>query len=144
MESIFFLKKKNYFCFNYNFNVSQYFHRCMRSGMLLRGAVTTAVYRKALVLSTMAKQTSTSGEIVNLMTVDAQVGVRVYLCVGLSFNFDFSLHYFSSICSVLSPLHLTLPHLPSIPALHGPDDVPAHAVVRESSNSPGSYVIGVR
>ena len=102
--------------------------------MLLRGAVTTAVYRKALVLSTMAKQTSTSGEIVNLMTVDAQVGVCVGVWVSLSISISFYAIFPPFILFCHCPLHVTLPHLPSLPALHGPDDVPAHAVVRAHSD----------
>ncbi|ELU09880.1 hypothetical protein CAPTEDRAFT_178694 [Capitella teleta] len=50
----------------------QYFHRCFIVGMNLRTAVTAAVYKKALKLSNAAKQKSTVGEIVNLMSVDAQ------------------------------------------------------------------------
>eukprot|EP01132_Coremiostelium_polycephalum_P009679 gene9679-11876_t len=48
----------------------QYFHRCFRVGMWLRSAVVTAVYRKAL--STSLREGTTIGEIVNLMSVDAQ------------------------------------------------------------------------
>ena len=51
----------------------QYFHRVMTLGMRLRSAVIAAVYNKAMVLSTSAKQTTTTGEMVNLMAVDAQV-----------------------------------------------------------------------
>jgi ABC-type multidrug transport system fused ATPase/permease subunit len=49
----------------------QYFHICMVSGMRMRSAIITAVYRKALVLSNASRQGSTVGEIVNLMSVDA-------------------------------------------------------------------------
>ncbi|KAL0992606.1 hypothetical protein UPYG_G00095640 [Umbra pygmaea] len=41
-------------------------------GMRLRTAIVGAVYRKALVISNAARRTSTVGEIVNLMSVDAQ------------------------------------------------------------------------
>ncbi|TWW64338.1 Multidrug resistance-associated protein 1 ATP-binding cassette sub-family C member 1 [Takifugu flavidus] len=41
-------------------------------GMRLRTAIIGAVYRKALVISSTARRTSTVGEIVNLMSVDAQ------------------------------------------------------------------------
>lgn len=50
----------------------QYFHRCMRVGMQIRSGVTAAIYRKALNLSNSSRQSSTVGEIVNLMSVDAQ------------------------------------------------------------------------
>jgi ATP-binding cassette, subfamily C (CFTR/MRP), member 1 len=50
----------------------QYFHRCLRTGMVLRSAVVTCIYKKALRLSVTARQTSTTGEITNLMSVDAQ------------------------------------------------------------------------
>ncbi|EGG17998.1 ABC transporter C family protein [Cavenderia fasciculata] len=48
----------------------QYFHRCFRVGMWLRSAVVTSVYRKAL--RTSLREGTTVGEIVNLMSVDAQ------------------------------------------------------------------------
>ncbi|XP_042293386.1 multidrug resistance-associated protein 1 isoform X2 [Sceloporus undulatus] len=50
----------------------QYFHICFVTGMRLKTAVIGAVYRKALVITTSARKTSTVGEIVNLMSVDAQ------------------------------------------------------------------------
>ncbi|XP_067333226.1 multidrug resistance-associated protein 1 isoform X2 [Channa argus] len=50
----------------------KYFHVCFITGMRLRTAIIGAVYRKALVISSAARRTSTVGEIVNLMSVDAQ------------------------------------------------------------------------
>ncbi|KAM5227272.1 multidrug resistance-associated protein 1 isoform 2-T2 [Ctenodactylus gundi] len=50
----------------------QYFHICFVSGMRIKTAVIGAVYRKALVISNTARKSSTVGEIVNLMSVDAQ------------------------------------------------------------------------
>ncbi|CDH53089.1 multidrug resistance-associated protein 1 [Lichtheimia corymbifera JMRC:FSU:9682] len=50
----------------------QYFHRCFTTGMRLRAALVTAIYRKTLVLSNGSRQQSTVGEIVNHMSVDAQ------------------------------------------------------------------------
>ncbi|XP_037545242.1 multidrug resistance-associated protein 1-like [Nematolebias whitei] len=52
--------------------LQKYFHVCFVSGMRLRTAIIGAVYRKALVISNTARRTSTVGEIVNLMSVDAQ------------------------------------------------------------------------
>ncbi|XP_011615233.2 multidrug resistance-associated protein 1 [Takifugu rubripes] len=52
--------------------LQKYFHVCFVSGMRLRTAIIGAVYRKALVISSTARRTSTVGEIVNLMSVDAQ------------------------------------------------------------------------
>uniref|UniRef100_A0A668AGB7 Multidrug resistance-associated protein 1 n=1 Tax=Myripristis murdjan TaxID=586833 RepID=A0A668AGB7_9TELE len=52
--------------------LQKYFHVCFVTGMRLRTAVIGAVYRKALVISSAARRTSTVGEIVNLMSVDAQ------------------------------------------------------------------------
>lgn len=49
----------------------QYFHICLVTSLRIKSAVTTAVYRKALTLSNDSRQSSTTGEIVNLMTVDA-------------------------------------------------------------------------
>ncbi|KAI7871902.1 multi drug resistance-associated protein MRP [Spinellus fusiger] len=50
----------------------QYFHRCFVTGMHLRAALVTSIYRKTLVLSNASRQKSTVGEIVNHMSVDAQ------------------------------------------------------------------------
>ncbi|XP_038064145.1 multidrug resistance-associated protein 1-like [Patiria miniata] len=50
----------------------QYFHICMLTGMQLRTALIGAVYRKALILTNSARKDATTGEIVNLMSVDAQ------------------------------------------------------------------------
>uniref|UniRef100_A0A3Q3IG20 Multidrug resistance-associated protein 1 n=1 Tax=Monopterus albus TaxID=43700 RepID=A0A3Q3IG20_MONAL len=52
--------------------LQKYFHICFVSGMRLRTAIIGAVYRKALVITSAARRTSTVGEIVNLMSVDAQ------------------------------------------------------------------------
>ncbi|XP_018091823.1 multidrug resistance-associated protein 1 isoform X2 [Xenopus laevis] len=50
----------------------KYFHICFVTGMRLKTAVVGLVYRKALVINNSARRTSTIGEIVNLMSVDAQ------------------------------------------------------------------------
>lgn len=50
----------------------QYFHHCFTTGMKLRTTIVSAVYKKSLKLSNSARKTSTVGEIVNLMSVDAQ------------------------------------------------------------------------
>jgi ABC-type multidrug transport system fused ATPase/permease subunit len=50
---------------------NQYFHGVMRVGFQVRTALTTAVYRKALRLSPAARQDAPTGQIVNLMQLDA-------------------------------------------------------------------------
>ncbi|XP_014791161.1 multidrug resistance-associated protein 1 isoform X2 [Octopus bimaculoides] len=50
----------------------QYFHNCLIVGMELRTTITSAVYCKSLTLSNSARKTATVGEIVNLMSIDAQ------------------------------------------------------------------------
>ncbi|XP_052070953.1 multidrug resistance-associated protein 1-like isoform X2 [Mytilus californianus] len=50
----------------------QYFHGAQLVGMRLRTSIIAAVYNKMLKLSSSARRTSTVGEIVNLMAVDAQ------------------------------------------------------------------------
>eukprot|EP00039_Didymoeca_costata_P001605 m.53694 g.53694 ORF g.53694 m.53694 type:complete len:1509 (-) comp10879_c0_seq1:1965-6491(-) len=71
----------------------QYFHRVYKTGMRLRSATMTAVYEKALVLSNTARQDSTTGEIVNLMAVDAQrfMDVVTYLHMLWSAPFQIAL-----------------------------------------------------
>ena len=51
--------------------IHQYFQVCMVTGMRVKSAIITAIYRKSLRLSNTARQKSTTGEIVNLMSVDA-------------------------------------------------------------------------
>ncbi|ESO87141.1 hypothetical protein LOTGIDRAFT_107213, partial [Lottia gigantea] len=55
-----------------SFILHQYFHGCFLLGMRIRTAIVSAVYRKTLVLSNTSRKNSTVGEIVNLMSVDAQ------------------------------------------------------------------------
>ncbi|BFZ17907.1 hypothetical protein BsWGS_20945 [Bradybaena similaris] len=50
----------------------QYFHCTFLLGMRIRSTIIAVVYRKTLRLSSSAKRSSTVGEIVNLMSVDAQ------------------------------------------------------------------------
>lgn len=52
--------------------LNQYFHIMFRIGMRVRTSIISAVYRKSLGLSNAARRDTTSGEIVNLMAVDAQ------------------------------------------------------------------------
>lgn len=55
-----------------SFALRQYFFYCYECGMRLRSAIVCAVYSKSLRLSSAARQKRTSGEIINLMSVDAQ------------------------------------------------------------------------
>ncbi|KAK6765506.1 hypothetical protein RB195_025428 [Necator americanus] len=50
----------------------QYFHLMFRLGMNIRSVLTSAVYSKAMYLSNNARKNRTTGEIVNLMSVDIQ------------------------------------------------------------------------
>ncbi|KAM4525274.1 ATP-binding cassette sub-family C member 3 isoform 2-T2 [Odontesthes bonariensis] len=50
----------------------RHFQYCFVTGMNVRTAVIGAIYRKALAITNAAKRSSTVGEIVNLMSVDAQ------------------------------------------------------------------------
>lgn len=52
--------------------LQQYFQRCFILGMKVRTALMAAVYRKALVVSNDSRKESTAGELVNLMSADAQ------------------------------------------------------------------------
>ncbi|XP_046388373.1 multidrug resistance-associated protein 1 isoform X3 [Ischnura elegans] len=52
--------------------LAQYFHRMFLVGLRIRTALIASIYRKALVMSNAARRESTVGEIVNLMSVDAQ------------------------------------------------------------------------
>ncbi|CAK6976427.1 ATP-binding cassette sub-family C member 3 [Scomber scombrus] len=50
----------------------QHFQYCFVTGMNVRTALIGAIYRKSLVITNSAKRSSTVGEVVNLMSVDAQ------------------------------------------------------------------------
>uniref|UniRef100_A0A9J8BNT1 ABC-type glutathione-S-conjugate transporter n=1 Tax=Cyprinus carpio carpio TaxID=630221 RepID=A0A9J8BNT1_CYPCA len=50
----------------------QHFQYCFVTGMRLRTGIIGAIYRKSLVITNEAKRSSTVGEVVNLMSVDAQ------------------------------------------------------------------------
>ena len=52
--------------------VRHYFFKCYKTGLRIRTAVVLAVYKKALALSSGERQSRTSGEITNLMSIDAQ------------------------------------------------------------------------
>jgi ATP-binding cassette, subfamily C (CFTR/MRP), member 1 len=49
-----------------------YFFLCYATGLRIRTAVTVAVYRKVLVLSSQERNKRTAGEITNLVSIDAQ------------------------------------------------------------------------
>ncbi|CEG39052.1 atp-binding cassette superfamily [Plasmopara halstedii] len=55
-----------------SFLLRNYFFHCFEAGMRVRSAVCTAVYDKSLALSAAARQKKTTGEITNLMSIDAQ------------------------------------------------------------------------
>lgn len=44
--------------------LQQYFQRCFSTGMRLRAALVTAIYKKTLVLSNASRQSSTVGEVI--------------------------------------------------------------------------------
>lgn len=50
----------------------QYFHRVFEVGMKLKSSLTSAIYQKSLVLAGEERGTKTTGDIVNLMSVDTQ------------------------------------------------------------------------
>ncbi|XP_061472000.1 ATP-binding cassette sub-family C member 3 isoform X2 [Rhineura floridana] len=50
----------------------QHFQYCFVTGMRLRSGIIGMIYRKSLIITNSAKRSSTVGEIVNLMSVDAQ------------------------------------------------------------------------
>ncbi|XP_072526196.1 ATP-binding cassette sub-family C member 2-like [Salminus brasiliensis] len=52
--------------------LQQFTQRCFKLGMRVRAAITAAVYKKALTLSNDARKESTIGQMVTLMSADAQ------------------------------------------------------------------------
>eukprot|EP00899_Mesostigma_viride_P009003 jgi/Mesvir1/18103/Mv09400-RA.1 len=63
-----------------SFLVQSYYHRCFRVGTHVRAAVIALAYRKCLLLSPASRAALTHGELVNIITVDAQrLGPSVFL-----------------------------------------------------------------
>ena len=60
-----------------SFMLNYYFYIMFLIGMRLRTSLISAIYRKALTLSNASRKQTTTGEIVNLMSVDAQRFVDV-------------------------------------------------------------------
>ncbi|OQR75813.1 multidrug resistance protein-like [Tropilaelaps mercedesae] len=63
--------------------LSVYFHRMYVVGMRMRTALISAVYRKSLVLSNISRKTTTTGEVVNLMSNDAQKIMELMVFVNM-------------------------------------------------------------
>ncbi|XP_022694083.1 multidrug resistance-associated protein 1-like isoform X2 [Varroa jacobsoni] len=63
--------------------LSVYFHRVYVVGMRMRTALISAVYRKSLVLSNSARKTTTTGEVINLMSNDAQKFMELMVFVNM-------------------------------------------------------------
>lgn len=59
-------------CNRPNVRPQSVFLRLFRTGLRLRGALMAAVHRKSLKITSESKRSSNLGEIVNLMSVDAQ------------------------------------------------------------------------
>lgn len=66
-----------------SFLLNNYFYIMYQIGMQVRTALISAIYRKALNLSNAARRDVTSGEIVNLMSVDAQKFVETLPFINL-------------------------------------------------------------
>nr|XP_039268709.1 multidrug resistance-associated protein 1-like isoform X3 [Styela clava] len=96
----------------------QYFHICFVAGMRLRSAIVSSIYRKSLLLSNAARKSSTVGEVVNLMSVDAQrfMDLMTYLNIVWSgpFQIIFALYFLWNILgpSVLAGLAVMILLIP--------------------------------
>ena len=51
---------------------SRYFYDMYIIGIWIKSALTSAIYRKSLTVSSAGKKETTTGEVVNLMSVDTQ------------------------------------------------------------------------
>ncbi|UYV79408.1 ABCC3 [Cordylochernes scorpioides] len=71
--------------------LGQFFQRMFVVGMRVRTALTSAIYAKSLVLSNNARKESTLGEIVNLMSVDAQRFVDLMTYINLIWSAPFQI-----------------------------------------------------
>ena len=73
--------------------VNQYFRRMVRVGTQMRTAATLAIFEKGLRLSAASRARYTTGEITNLMSIDAQrfLDVMTYINVVWACPVQFSL-----------------------------------------------------
>ena len=72
-------------------SLNYYFNRMQIFGMRVRTQLTAAVYRKALTLSNSSRAKFTTGEIVNLMAVDAQRFVEISTFINLIWSAPFQI-----------------------------------------------------
>jgi ATP-binding cassette, subfamily C (CFTR/MRP), member 1 len=77
--------------------IHQYFQRCFEFGMRTKSGVTAAIYKKSLALSNDGRQAKSTGDVVNLMSVDTQrlQDVSQYAQVVWSAPFQITLCLFS-------------------------------------------------
>ncbi|XP_014664888.1 PREDICTED: multidrug resistance-associated protein 1-like [Priapulus caudatus] len=68
-----------------------HYTKMLSVGMRIRSSLTSLIYKKSLTMSNAAKRTSTVGEIVNLMSVDAQRVMDVMYFGALICTYDMSL-----------------------------------------------------
>ncbi|XP_074649425.1 multidrug resistance-associated protein 1-like isoform X1 [Tubulanus polymorphus] len=74
-----------------SFILQLYFHRCMVTGMRVRSSLVAAVYKKSLRLSSASKRKSTTGEVVNLMSVDAQRFLELTMYLNMIWSAPFQI-----------------------------------------------------
>ncbi|XP_035695059.1 multidrug resistance-associated protein 1-like [Branchiostoma floridae] len=77
--------------------LGQYFHKCFTMGMRLRTVIISAVYKKSLAVTNDARKSSSVGQIVNLMSVDAQrladVSTQLHMIWSAPFQIAVSLYF---------------------------------------------------
>lgn len=70
---------------------NQFFHRMYTIGFRIRTALTSAIYRKALIVSNATRKESTVGEITNLMSIDAGRFSEILLSIDLVWSAPFQI-----------------------------------------------------
>ncbi|KAJ8592180.1 P-loop containing nucleoside triphosphate hydrolase protein [Rhizopogon salebrosus TDB-379] len=75
----------------------QYFQTCFETGMRVRAGLVTAIYKKSLILSSDERGSRASGDIVNLMSVDASrlQDLCTYGLIAISGPFQITLAFVS-------------------------------------------------
>lgn len=73
------------------FALNYYFNRMANFGMRVRTQLTAAIYRKALNLSSGARANFTTGEIVNLMSVDSQRFIFLTMFINILWSGPFQI-----------------------------------------------------
>ena len=101
--------------FGQSIMLSRYFYNMYVIGMWIRASVVSSIYRKSLKISPQGKAESTTGEVVNLMSVDAQrlvdmmVRIELVFHITISYKINREINFFSHTSTCYGVPHFKSP-----------------------------------